>query len=165
MSGARIDEVVRMPTLRPGPHVFHVADAAKTARPNNPLSRSTRLITPETTGSNKMFSGMFWSDPGSQGGWSYRREGSFDPALPFLGELDEVYFCIQGRIHVDWEEGEFEFGANDIVYFPSGYSYRTRLVGDEQAIVFYVMVPAPEWMWDLGTETVDSRGEVVQQAG
>ena len=153
-----------MPTLAPGPHVFHVADVAKDARPNNPLSRSTRLITPETTGSKNLFCGMFWSDPGSKGGWSYRREGSFDPKLPFLGELDEVYFCLQGRIKVEWDEGEFEFGANDIVFFPAGYSYRTQLVGDEQAIVFYAMTPAPEGMWGLGHETVDSTGKVVEPA-
>ena len=113
-------EVIHMPTLRPGPHVFALADLTGQARPNSPLSRSVRLITPETSGSNRLFAGVFWSDPGSSGGWSYRREGSFDPALPFLGELDEVYFCSSGRIHVDWDEGEFEFGANDIVFFPGG---------------------------------------------
>jgi len=151
-----------MPTLRPGPHVFHVAEIAKNARPNNPLSRSARLVTPETTGSNNLFCGMFWSDPGSKGGWSYRREGSgVDPKLMFLGELDEVYYCIQGHIKVTWEEGEFEFRANDIVFFPSGYSYKTELVGDEQAIVFYVMTPAPEAMWSLGDEQVDSTGTAV----
>jgi len=108
---------------------------------------------------------MFWSDPGSKGGWSYRRGGSFDPKLMFLGELDEVYFCIQGHIRVTWEAGEFEFGANDIVYFPSGYSYRTELIGDEQAIVFYVMTPAPEAMWSLGEEAVDSTGQAVTAGG
>lgn len=150
-----------MPTLRSGPHVFAFGDLETTARPNNPLSRSVRLITPETSGSSNLFAGVFWSDPGSSGGWSYRREGSFDPKLPFLGELDEVYFCISGRIHVEWEEGEFEFGPDDIVFFPSGYSYRTKVVGEEQVKVFYVMCPAPEWMWDLGPETVDSSGRVV----
>ena len=48
---------------------------------------------------------------------------------------------------------------------PSGYSYRTELIGDEQAIVFYVMTPAPEEMWSLGSETVDSSGEVVLGGG
>ncbi len=153
-----------MSTLRPGPHVFALADVARMARPNNELSRSARLITPESAGTRNLFAGVFWSDPGSKGGWSYRREGSFDPALPFLGELDELYFCLSGRIHVEWEEGEFEFGANDIVFFPSGFSYRTRIVGDEQAACFYVMCPAPEWMWDVGTETVDSAGAAVAPA-
>ena len=151
-----------MPTLRPGPHVFAIADIATQARPNNPTSRSVRLITPETAGTRNVFAGMFWSDPGSRGGWSYRREGGFDPALPFLGELDELYLCLSGRVRVEWEEGVFEFGANDIVFFPSGYSYRTQTVGDEQVQCFYVMCPAPEWMWDLGSETVDSSGHLVE---
>ena len=51
------------------------------------------------------------------------------------------------------------------MFFPAGYSYRTQLVGDEQAIVFYVMTPAPEWMWGLGDETVDSTGKVVAGGG
>jgi mannose-6-phosphate isomerase-like protein (cupin superfamily) len=150
-----------MPTLAPGPHVFRMAEIARNARANSDLSRSARLVTPDTAGTRNVFAGVFWSDPGSTGGWSYRRDGSFDPALPFLGEIDELYYCLSGRIHVDWEEGDFDFGAGDIVFFPSGYSYRTRVVGDEQASCFYTMCPAPEYLWALRPEAVDSTGAAV----
>jgi mannose-6-phosphate isomerase-like protein (cupin superfamily) len=96
---------------------------------------------------------MFWSEPGSRGGWSFLRddpdEGRTVDGIPHLGAHDEVYLCLRGRIGVTWEDGAFEFGANDVVFFPAGQTYRTEVLGDEPAQVFYVMGPAPRWMTTL----------------
>lgn len=133
------------------PRVFPLSEA--TARANNPTSRSARIVTPDTTGSTRLFAGMFWSEPGSRGGWSFRGndpdEGRTVDGIPHLGEHDEVYLCLSGRVHVEWEDGSFEFGANEIVYFPAGHTYMTEVLGDEQVRVFYVMAPAPGWMTPL----------------
>lgn len=136
------------------PRVFTLSEAS--VRPNNPTARSARIVTPETTGSTRLFAGMFWSEPGSRGGWSFKGndpdEGQTIDGIPHLGEHDEVYLCLSGRVRVEWEDASFEFGANDVVYFPAGHTYMTEVLGDEQVRVFYVMAPAPGWMMPLGEE-------------
>lgn len=138
----------------PRPRVFPLSEASP--RPNNPTSRSARIATPDTTGSTRLFAGMFWSEPGSRGGWSFKGddpdEGRTVDGVPHLGEHDEVYLCLSGRVRVEWDDGSFEFGANDVVYFPAGHTYMTEVLGDEQVRVFYVMAPAPGWMTPLGEE-------------
>lgn len=133
------------------PRVFHLDAVAVGA--NNPTSRSARIVTPESTGSDRLYAGMFWSEPGSRGGWSFQGddpdEGRTVEEIPHLGSHDEVYLCLRGRVRVTWEDGSFEFGANDVVYFPAGHTYRTEVVGDETVQVFYVMAPAPRWMAPL----------------
>ena len=73
--------------------------------------------------------------------------------LDHLGDHDEVYLCLSGRIQADWEgngeRGSFEFGAGDVVHWPTGFTIRNRVLGDEPAHVFWVMGPAPEWMMPL----------------
>jgi len=138
---------------RPGePRVFHLSDIP--ARPNHPLARSARIVTPESTGSQRLYAGMFWNEPGAGGGWSFRGddpdEGRTVDGIPHLGEHDEVYLCLSGRVRVRWDGGEFEFGANDVVYFAAGHTYVTEVIGDEPVQVFYVMAPAPGWMAPLG---------------
>ena len=136
------------------PRVFHLADVPPLA--NNPLARSARIVTPESSGSGRLYAGMFWSQPGSRGGWSFRGddpdEGRTVDGVPHLGLHDEVYLCLSGRVRVRWEEGSFEFGAGDVVYFAAGYTYLTEVIGDELVQVFYVMAPAPRWMAPLGAE-------------
>ena len=135
------------------PRVFHL-DAVPVGA-NNPTSRSARIVTPESTGSDRLYAGMFWSEPGSLGGWSFGEddpdEGRTVNGIPHLGSHDEVYLCLRGRVRVTWSGGEFEFGANDVVYFPAGHTYLTEVVGDEPVQVFYVMGPAPRWMTTLET--------------
>ena len=114
---------------QPGvPRVFHLTDVP--AWPNHPLARSARIVTRESTGSQRLYAGMFWNEPGAIGGWSFRDD---DP--------DE------GRT-VDG----IEFGANDVVFFAAGHTYLTEVIGDEPVQVFYVMAPAPAWMAPLGPE-------------
>ena len=133
------------------PRVFHLADAHVGS--NNPRSRSARIVTPETTGSERLYAGMFWSQPGSRGGWSFRGDdpdaGRTVDGVPHLGSHDEVYLCLAGRVRVTWDDGSFEFEANDVVYFPAGRTYLTEVIGDEPVQVFYVMSPAPGWMAPL----------------
>ena len=137
MSGERLE-----------PRIFPLRDQRPLA--NDRTSKSARIVTPETSGSHRLFAGMFWSEPGSEGGWAFLgddpEEGSTVEGIPHLGEHDEVYLCLSGRVAVDWGGGSFEFGADDVVFFPAGYTYRTRGLGDEQVRVFYVMAPAPGWM-------------------
>lgn len=119
-------------------------------RANSPKSRSARAVTEETTGATKILSGVFFSEPGSEGGWSF---GDSDPHVeraPWVGAGEEVYFCIQGRVEVEWEGGSFEFGAGDIVFWPNNSWFRTRIIGDEPAQIFYCMAPPPTHMWSLG---------------
>ena len=68
---------------------------------------------------------------------------------------EEVYLCLKGRVHVEWEGGEFEFGAGDIVFWPNNRWYRTRVL--EPVHMFYVMAPPPTSMWGLG-ERVTTTG-------
>lgn len=139
-------------SVRSMPRVFTLADQPFFA--NNPTSRSARIVTPETTGSSRLFAGVFRSEPGSMGGWAFvggdPAEGSMADGIPHLGEHDEVYLCLAGRIRIDWDDGSFEFGTGDVVHFPAGFTYRSVVISDEPAEVFYVMAPSPGWMAPLG---------------
>jgi mannose-6-phosphate isomerase-like protein (cupin superfamily) len=140
------------------PRVFSLRDLVP--RANSPTSRSARVVNAETTGAKNLFAGVFWSDPGSPGGWSV---GAADPQVegcPFVGEGEEVYLCLRGRVAVEWEGGTFEFGAGDIVFWPNNRWYRTRVIGDEPVQIFYVMSPPPTSLWSLG-ERVSQTGEPV----
>lgn len=135
------------------PRVFAVAELQP--RANSATSRSARAVTDETVGAMRLLSGMFWSDAGSEGGWAF---GDTDPRVegaPYVGVGEEVYLCLKGRVHVEWEGGEFEFGAGDIVYWPNNRWYRTRVL--EPVQMFYVMAPPPTSMWGL-FERVDTTG-------
>jgi len=157
-----------MPNLtRPGevtppghgvPRVFPISSLVP--RANSPESRSARVVNAETTGARALFAGVFWSDPGAAGGWSF---GSTDPKVPgspHVGVGEEVYLCLAGRVAVEWEGGSFEFAAGDIVYWPNDHWYRSRVIGDEPVQVFYVMAPPPTSMWTLG-DPVTITGEPV----
>jgi mannose-6-phosphate isomerase-like protein (cupin superfamily) len=137
-----------MTSHRPRPRVFALREAA--ALPNSPSARSARIVTPRTSGSRRLFAGMFWSEPGSTGGWAFLPddpdEGKAVEGVSHLGEHDEVYLCLAGRVAVDWNDGSFEFGEGDVVFFPAGYTYHTRVLGIDRVRVFYVMAPAPDWM-------------------
>ncbi len=130
------------------PRVFTIADLVP--RANSPTSRSARVVNQDTTGARHLFAGVFWSEPGSTGGWSF---GEHDPQVngaPHVGAGEEVYLCLQGRIAVEWEGGTFEFGAGDIVYWPDNRWYRTKVIGNEPVRIFYVMAPPPASIWSLG---------------
>jgi mannose-6-phosphate isomerase-like protein (cupin superfamily) len=130
------------------PQVFKISTLVP--RANSPESRSARVVNAETTGAQHLFAGVFWSNPGATGGWS---SGATDPKVegaPHVGIGEEVYLCLRGRVAVEWEGGTFEFGAGDIVYWPNNRWYRTRVIGDEPAQVFYVMAPPPTSIWSLG---------------
>jgi mannose-6-phosphate isomerase-like protein (cupin superfamily) len=142
-------------STRPEPRVFSLRDVRSGA--NNDLARSARIVTPESAGAQRLYAGMFWSEPGATGGWSFRGddpdEGRSVDGLPHLGDHDEVYLCLAGRMRIEWDGGSFEFGADDVVYFPAGHTYRSWVVGDQQVRVFYVMSPAPGWMTPLADAT------------
>jgi mannose-6-phosphate isomerase-like protein (cupin superfamily) len=141
--------------------VFSIKDLA--ARANSPSSRSARVVNAETTGAKNMFAGVFWSDPGSEGGWSFGERDPNVEGAPHVGVGEEVYLCLRGRIAVEWEGGAFEFGAGDIVYWPDSRWYRTKVIGDEPVQVFYVMSPPPTSIWPLG-EAVTQTGEPITGA-
>jgi mannose-6-phosphate isomerase-like protein (cupin superfamily) len=140
-----------MTSERARPRVFPLRDAV--ALPNSPSARSARIVTPVTSGSERLFAGMFWSEPGSTGGWAFLPEdpdeGKAVDGIAHLGEHDEVYLCLGGRVAVEWNNGSFEFAEGDVVFFPAGWTYRTRVLGTDQVRVFYVMAPAPGWMTPL----------------
>ena len=144
-----------MSDAAPRPRVFPMSRA--NARMNNPTSRSVRLVTPEASGQGRLYAGAFWSDPGADAGWAFVPDdpdmNSMAGGIPHLGDHDEVYLCLAGRILADWEgngeRGSFEFGAGDVVHWPAGFTIRNRVIGDEPAHVFWVMGPAPEWMMPL----------------
>lgn len=131
-----------------GPRVFSISQL--TPRANSPTSRSARIINPDTVGPTQFFSGVFWSEPGSTGGWSF---GDSDPQIegaPFVGRGEEIYVCLKGRLAVEWDGGNFEFGAGDVVYWPDCQWYRTKVIGDETVEIVYVMTPPPASIWSLG---------------
>jgi mannose-6-phosphate isomerase-like protein (cupin superfamily) len=136
------------------PRVFSISSLVP--RANCPTSRSARVVNAELTGAEHLFSGIFWSDPGSTSGWSF---GSLDPkakGCPHLGIGEEVYLCLSGRIAVEWQGGSFEFGAGDIVYWPNNQWYRTRVISDVPAQVFYAMAPQPAWIWSVGDKVTQA---------
>ena len=51
------------------PQVFSMSRAD--AKLNNPTSRSVRLVTPESSGQDRLYAGAFWSDPGADAGWAF----------------------------------------------------------------------------------------------
>jgi hypothetical protein len=141
------------------PRVFRIADLEY--RANSPESRSARAVTPDNVGSTHLQAGMFWSEPGSVGGWSF---GDHDPRVegaPWVGVGEEVYLCLQGRVAVEWEGGSFEFGAGDIVFWPNNRWFRSRVISEEQVNMLYVMAPPPTSMWGLG-EPVTKTGAAIE---
>jgi mannose-6-phosphate isomerase-like protein (cupin superfamily) len=140
------------------PRVFAIDDLVP--RANSTMSRSARVVNSQMTGAGNLFAGVFWSDPGATGGWSF---GENDPQVsgaPHVGVGEEVYLCLQGRVTVEWEGGTFEFGAGDIVYWPNNRWYRTKVIGDEPVRIFYVMAPPPTAIWPLGN-AVTQTGEAI----
>src|SRR4051812_30223119 len=95
------------------PRVFRISELK--FRENSPVSRSARAVTEETTGATKLLAGMFWSESGATGGWSFGDRDPHVEGAPWVGVGEEVYLCLQGRVAVTWEGGTFEFGAGDIV--------------------------------------------------
>jgi mannose-6-phosphate isomerase-like protein (cupin superfamily) len=162
MSSSKTSDQPNQPGIPPSghgvPRVFSIANLVP--RANSPTSRSARIVNAETTGAKHLFSGVFWSDPGSTGGWSY---GPHDPKIdgaPHVGTGEEVYLCLAGRVAVEWEGGKFEFGAGDIVYWPDNQWYRTRVIGNVPVQMFYVMAPPPTSIWSLG-ERVTKTGDPI----
>ena len=142
------------------PRVFAISELQP--RANSGTSRSARAVTEETTGATKLLSGMFWSEPGSKGGWSF---GDSDPGIegaPYVGVGEEVYLCLRGRVRVWWEGGEFEFGAGDIVFWPNNRWFKSEVISDEPVQMFYVMAPPPTSMWGL-FERVTTTGDPVRE--
>jgi len=141
------------------PRVFHIHDLEY--RANSASSRSARAVTPDNVASTHLKAGMFWSDKGAVGGWSF---GDRDPGVegaPYVGVGEEVYLCLQGRVEVEWEGGEFEFGAGDIVFWPNNRWFRSRVVSDEPVQMFYCMAPPPTSMWSVN-ERVTKTGEPIE---
>ena len=103
---------------------------------------------------------MFWSDPGSVGGWSFGTTDPGIPGAPLVGDGEEVYLCLAGRVAVEWAGGSFEFGAGDIVFWPNNQWFRSKVIGNEPVHMFYVMAPPPTSMWSLH-EPVTSTGAPV----
>ena len=98
----------------PRPQVFPMSRA--NARLNNPTSRSVRLVTPESSGGqDRLYAGAFWSEPGADAGWAFVAgdpdQNTMAGGIPHLGDHDEVYLCLAGRILADWE-GDGETGCN-----------------------------------------------------
>ncbi len=140
------------------PRVFSMSELVP--RANSPSSRSARVVNAQTTGAANLFAGVFWSDPGSTGGWSFGEKDPHVEGCPCVGVGEEVYLCLRGRMEVAWEGGKYEFGAGDIVYWPNNRWFRTKVIGDEPVRMFYVMSPPPTSMWSLG-EKVTQTGEAV----
>ena len=130
------------------PRVFPISELK--FRANSPSSRSARAVTVETTGATKLLSGMFFSEPGSEGGWSFGDRDPHVEGAPWVGVGEEVYLCLQGRLAVEWEGGSFEFGAGDIVFWPNNRWFKSRVISHEPVQMFYCMAPPPTSMWGLG---------------
>ena len=141
------------------PRVFSMSSLVP--RANSPTSRSARVVNAETTGAQNLFAGVFWSDPGSTGGWSFGSEDPHVEGCPHVGVGEEVYLCLRGRVEVEWEGGKFEFGAGDIVYWPNNRWFRTKIIGTEPVHMFYVMSPPPTSIWSLGKK-VTQTGEAIE---
>ena len=135
-------------TTRGEPRVFPIADLKY--RANSETSRSARAVTPDNVGSSHLQAGMFWSDKGSVGGWSFGDHDPHKDGAPWVGVGEEVYLCLQGRVAVEWEGGSFEFGAGDIVFWPNNNWFTSKVISDEPVQMLYVMAPPPTSMWGLG---------------
>jgi len=73
-------------------------------------------------------------------GHSFRwRLGGSGDADDF-GERDEVYFVIEGRIRLTWEDGELVAGRRTAIHFPLGRTYEVTC--EEDAEILYAMTPA-----------------------
>ncbi|HVA05288.1 MAG TPA: cupin domain-containing protein [Acidimicrobiales bacterium] len=140
------------------PRVFPISELQ--FRANSPVSRSARVVTQETTGAAKLLAGMFWSERGSVGGWSFGDRDPHVEGAPWVGVGEEVYLCLQGRLAVEWEGGTFEFGAGDIVFWPNNRWFRSRVLSEEPVQMFYCMAPPPTSMWGLG-DPVTNTGEPI----
>src|SRR5262245_24812331 len=86
--------------IEPGvPRVFSISQLVP--RANSPTSRSARVVNAATAGAQHLFAGVFWSDPGSAGGWSFGVQDPQVEGCPHVGVGEEVYLCLRGRVEVE----------------------------------------------------------------
>ena len=84
-------------------------------------------------------------DPGEETNlWSSCEENDAKEGEYWYGPVQETYFCIRGRLRLEWDEGVLEFGPMDSIYLAPGWHYRLRNIGDEQAFFVYSMYPSPD---------------------
>lgn len=104
--------------------------------------RVARLVDRARSGSELLL-GVEWFPPGMTTSWSFAAED--DGAGEWLGERDEAYYVLSGRLRLSWGEGEsqsVEFGAGDAVHIPPGHRYVMESVGEGTAEVVYAIAPS-----------------------
>jgi len=106
--------------------------------------RIKRLITRGRHGS-ELTQGVCIMDPGEQTNlWSSSAEPDTAAGDHWYGPVEETYFCLRGRLRLEWDEGVIDFGPMDSVYLAPGWHYRLKNVGEEQAFFVYNMYPSQE---------------------
>lgn len=91
-----------------------------------------RLITRARSGSDRLMLGVCTIEVGS-GGYEWVFE-----------DREEVYYIIRGRVKLCFDGSCVEAGEGDAVYLPAGWRYRLENVGDEPALIVYVLTPPLE---------------------
>jgi len=77
------------------PCVFAISDLIPLS--NSRDSRSARVVNEQTTSAKNLFAGVFWSDPGAVGGWSFGDTDTGVAGCPHVGPGEEVYLCMRDR--------------------------------------------------------------------
>ena len=94
--------------------------------------RVKRLITRSREGSDKLMLGLCFIDPHASG---YKW---------FFSDKDEVYYVLKGRARLKWGGSSVEIKEGDAVYLPAGNEYELENLGDEEAVIVYVLSPPIE---------------------
>jgi homogentisate 1,2-dioxygenase len=103
-----------------------------------------RLISSENSDPDFML-GVCWMEPGEStetfvfGDNSLAHEGDV-----YVGDVEEIYYCLAGRFKVVYEDGNLEFGPHDAVHLPRGWRYRLSCIGAEGGSFVYGLSPAPK---------------------
>lgn len=97
--------------------------------------QARRLVTRKRVGSERLMVGIVEIAPGARGyGWSYtERQGN-----------DEVYYVLQGRVRLYYEEGHVDAQRGDALYLPAGWSYRLDNRQSRPARLLYALSPPIE---------------------
>jgi mannose-6-phosphate isomerase-like protein (cupin superfamily) len=94
-----------------------------------------RLVTKKRMGSEKLMVGIVEIEPNAKGyRWSYSEaEGN-----------DEVYYVLQGKIRLSYEERFIDARKGDAIFLPAGREYRLDNRQSRPARLIYALSPPIE---------------------
>jgi mannose-6-phosphate isomerase-like protein (cupin superfamily) len=127
------------PAPLPEPQVFAFDRAAVLTRGQTGLNAQIRdLVSPDACGSGFRF-GVAQLEAGEEAKWSFEERDDTAEDEAFLGTCESAYFCLQGKLRLNWGDGQsVDLRPDQALYVAPGRRYRLQSLGDETARIVFV---------------------------